>query len=303
MPEEFIPWDIRSGSMSSFAHDAGARIHAAMQKIGLARLYGAKDPELRHLTDELIRVGRDLGKVHMGYSRFRTSKEAPKDFKRKLSRYRKKVREKHEEINRTIDEIARLGEGKKSKWGPKSSEKFDQGMLLLNEFKEQFPPDQFGRRVVASMMPGNIHKFLKRYTGRDFVDREDNPVEVVYRGKDMGKIDYDPELLGRGVYNLITDAYNHTPGRPVYVTLNQKGRHVEINVTNEGPPLKPEEIEKIGRVRFTRAMHDPKRGYGKISTRLMTEAQGGTFKAGNSRIGPRLTIRLPHQREKKRRTA
>lgn len=71
-------------------------------------------------------------------------------------------------------------------------------------------------------------------------------------------------------------------------------------MTNEGKPLTAEEISKIGRVRFTRAWHDPKRGYGKISTRVLTEAQGGRFFAANSKIGPRLVMEFPQKGQVKR---
>jgi len=293
MPEE-LPWELTRDSISSFVHDSASPIHNAASQLTIVK-NAAGDEGLQSLMDELIRQGKAVSKTHDQHRGFRRSEERPKYAKQWLVHYQREIGAH----NRAIYDITRRAkafrEGHKASLGKDAMRPLDISISELERYRQQFPAAQLGKQVIARMRPDDLHSFLSRFTQRDFVDRDGSPVKVIFRGKNVGQVNYDPDLMLRSVYNLVTDAYNHTPGRPIYVTMAQRDGHVEVNVTNEGPSLKPEEIAKIGYKRFTRAMHDPKRGYGKISTRLLTEAQGGTFAARNSKIGPMLSIRIPHE--------
>ncbi len=139
----------------------------------------------------------------------------------------------------------------------------------------------------------DIHQFLRQFSSGNYVDRDGNPVRIVYRGKSSGTVKFDPLLIREALYNLVTDAINYTPGRPLYVSLGKSGGMIRIGVTSEGRKLTADEIKKIGRMRFTSAPQDPKRGWGKIAARRFLLMHDGELEVGNSRIGPKLTALLP----------
>jgi len=291
---EQIPWELMRHNINIFAHDTAGIIQFAVPHIDIAA-FNSKSSELAKLETEIVQIAYSIGGIHELFSDFRTRETPPKNLEETLTRYRRLLRKRNEKMKIVLGKIKSFRKKNIGKLDKESIDSLNKGIELLQQGLTQFSADKLGRKVHARTRPQNIFSFLRSFSQQRFVDREGNQVKVIVRGKDIGKANFDERLLWRVVYNSVTDALNHTPGRPIYVTLNKRNGDVKINVTNQGTKLRPSEIAKIGRVRFTRAWHDPKRGYGKISTRLLTEAQGGTFKAGNSRIGPMLTITLPRR--------
>jgi len=162
--------------------------------------------------------------------------------------------------------------------------------------KQQFSSSKLGLPIAASvnsLREENLLEFFGKWSRQQFKDRDGAPVRVIFRGKPVPGIKVDLSLLQRTIYNIMTDAINHTLGRPVYITLRRKKGRVFISVTNEGKKLTRDEMKKIGRERYSRRMDDPRRGYGKIMVRLAAEALGGKFHVGNSQIGPLLEVSFP----------
>lgn len=296
MPVE-MPWELIKENLSSFAHDSIANLHSTINALDIL---GGNEPKLLHLRDELRAVSSRLKKVHSEFSGLRKREQAPEkaELQRSLLSYRTKVGKWNKEVPAIAASLEDFLKRKGNTLNPKFKEYLDFEAKSLRKWVLAFPARGLGKKVIVRKSPGNIYHFLKGFSSQTLVDRDGNPVKIVFRGKNLGAVEYDEALLSRSVFNLVTDTLNHTPGRPIFVTLKRKKGQVAINVTNQGPKLKPEEIAKIGRVRFTRAWQDPRRGYGKISTRLLTEAQGGKFKAANSRIGPMLSITLPANRRR-----
>ena len=298
MPEE-LPWELMRDSMRIFAHDSLLPYQAIGLNLKLiSRLY--PNPELVRLEDDIISAGNLLREIHGRFRKLRTAENPPpeKELAESIKQYRRLIRKANEKANNVFRRIKNFYGIHKSGMGEEARRHFESTFELIGQFKKQFHGDQLGRSIRVEAYNFDLRKFMEmHFTGKEFVDRDGRPVQVIVKtDKRVGRAMFDAQLLYRGIYNLVTDAYNHTPGRPIFITLKRQNGHVAINVTNQGRRLTPTEISKIGRVRFTRAMHDPSRGYGKISTRLLTEAQGGTFRAGNSRIGPMLSIRLPLRR-------
>lgn len=161
--------------------------------------------------------------------------------------------------------------------------------------KQQFSSSKLGLPVsdLMSARETDLYAFFSKWSKQEFKDRDGVPVRIVLKGKPIPRIKIDLDLLQRTIYNIITDAINHTPGRPVYITLKRKKGRIFISVTNEGKKLTPEEMRKIGRERYSRRLDDPRRGYGKIMVRLGAETMGGQFHVGNSSIGPLLEVSFP----------
>ena len=300
MATEELPWELRRGSLSSFAHDSLNVIHFGLGNIETAARI-SKNSELEQLVNDAFVVGYSIRDVHGLYWQFRKGDEQPKDFDKILAQHKRLLRARNQKFNEIVAKIRALRRRNQKQFSGKALDALDRGLSLCEDYNKKFPLEQMGKRIrVLDAQPRNIYRLLKTFSKENFVDRDGNPVKVVLRGRDVGKVNFDSFLMWRSLSNLVTDALNHSPGRPIFVTLNARNGHAVINVTNEGQKLRPEEIAKIGRVRFTRAWHDPKRGYGKISTRLLTEAQGGTFTAGNSRIGPMLSIAMPRVKRARR---
>jgi len=298
MPEK-LPWEIAKYSMSVFAHDAANQIYYSIPSIDIVAHY-AKSREMKALGLELTTVGKALSDIHGQFFGFRNSDTAPRNWERTLVAYRRTVKKRNEKV-RSISARLKLFKKKNGKTLNEEATKYlNKAIDRLSEFQKEFAAENLGRKVHANPVRANLRSFLKTALSQEFVDRDGKPVKVIFRGKDIGKASFDKILLKRSLFNLVTDALNHRPGRPIFVTLsvNRKSGQAEINVTNHGRKLTEAEIAKIGKVRFTRAMHDPKRGYGKISVRVLTEAQGGSFRAGNSRIGPMLSMKLPIRRRR-----
>jgi len=276
------------------SHDARSLLFS----IGIAldaatHMSGNRD--LDNLKKEWYKLVLPVEEAHGLYTKFRNSEKQPRNAEKTLVEYRRLVGRRDKKILPFLAKLKRFKQQNKGKLKPNAMQTVEKAIERIGQYKKEFPANQLGRKINILMGPRDLNKFIKKFSRQELVDREGNSVKVLFRGKDVGLVKFDGKLLRRSLDNLVTDALNHTPGRPIFVTLSKRNGHVAINVTNRGPKLKPSEIAKIGQVRFTRAWHDQKRGYGKISTRLLTEAQGGTFKAGNSKIGPMLTITLPRR--------
>ena len=296
MPEK-IPWELMRDCISGFTHDLMSSLSGFTPALLWAGTV-SKNPGIKALYAESVKIIGQFHKVSNKFRKFRNSNTEPKNLDARLLEYRKELAVANRRVDLFIGKLEGFLKRHGTALGRRTIEPVKSARDCLVNYRDRFPASQLGKLPEPILRPVNIHGFLKSFSAQKLVDRNGNPVKVVLKGKDIGNAAADPGFLHRGMSNLVTDALNHTPGRPITVELSKKGGHIAIDVTNKGPKLLPEEIGKIGRVRFTRAMHDPNRGFGKISTRILTEAQGGRFEVGNSRIGPKLSIHLPATRRR-----
>ncbi|HZX20249.1 MAG TPA: ATP-binding protein [archaeon] len=286
-----VPWEIMEKSLKSYGHDHISAFQGLVNDLEFIESV----PETEHIQKEIQRVAQNMYKSYVGNIDLILAEENPTEKQKLLERYGASVRLNQRDLREVQKEFEDLRS--KHQDNPKLSKRekwaFGQESKGFDIYFKMFPASSIGTKLKPWIEEYRLHDHLSYYLQQPFVDRDGHPVKVIFRSTYEGPVNYDAGLLQRVIYNLISDALNHTPGRPIYVNLERKNGIALITVTNEGEKLTPVEIAKIGKVRFTRALHDPKRGWGKVSTRFLVESMGGRFYAGNSEIGPKLTIELP----------
>jgi two-component system sensor histidine kinase KdpD len=107
----------------------------------------------------------------------------------------------------------------------------------------------------------------------------------------------DPALIGQAVVNLIENAAKYsTPGRAIHLCAAAAGPDVEIEVTDEGPGIAPQDQPHIFE-RFYRAEEHSRRvkgsGLGLAIVKGFVELCGGRVSVQSTPKGTRFIIRLP----------
>ncbi len=170
----------------------------------------------------------------------------------------------------------------------------------------------------ADMVPVDIAKLLGAIVGMANDPVKENQPEVLLlvqpipsgRGKQLvgnqhGYLVQGHEMrLGQVFHNLIDNARSFTPpGTNVTIRLRRVGDEIEIRVEDQGPGIRPENLERV----FERFYTDrPEASFGKNSglglaiTRQIIEAHKGRIRAENRKgktddavLGARFIIKLP----------
>ena len=115
---------------------------------------------------------------------------------------------------------------------------------------------------------------------------------------DLRFIRGDQELLGQVVFNLLDNAHKYGESE-VSIHARNEGDQVVISVTDDGPGVRPADLERIFE-KFYRAggadRRKPGTGLGLSICRGLLQAMGGTIKAESPAVrrrGTRLVVRLP----------
>lgn len=115
---------------------------------------------------------------------------------------------------------------------------------------------------------------------------------------DLGFVRGDQDLLSQVVFNLLDNAHKYGETE-VSVHARNEGDQVTISVTDDGPGVKPADLERIFEKFFRAGGTDrrkPGTGLGLSICRGLVRAMGGTIKAESPAIrrrGTRLIVRLP----------
>lgn len=116
---------------------------------------------------------------------------------------------------------------------------------------------------------------------------------------DLPMLKVDPVLFEQVLFNLVDNAAKYSPAAtPIGISAWLQNGSVFLSVTDEGPGIPPDDLERIFdsfyRVRKTDHVHAGT-GLGLSICRGFVEAMGGSIRAGNrtDRVGATFTIRMP----------
>ena len=109
----------------------------------------------------------------------------------------------------------------------------------------------------------------------------------------------DDKLLEQVLFNLLDNAHKYAGDTGATVHARQEGAEVVLSVTDEGPGVKPAELERIFEKFYRGGRADGRKagtGLGLSICRRLVEAMGGTIVAQSPAVrrrGARFVVRLP----------
>jgi two-component system, OmpR family, sensor histidine kinase KdpD len=109
----------------------------------------------------------------------------------------------------------------------------------------------------------------------------------------------DDKLLEQVLFNLLDNAHKYAGGAGATIHARQEGGEVVLSVTDEGPGIKPSELERVFEKFYRAGRPDGRKagtGLGLSISRRLVEAMGGTIVAQSPAVrrrGTRFVIRLP----------
>jgi two-component system, OmpR family, sensor histidine kinase KdpD len=117
--------------------------------------------------------------------------------------------------------------------------------------------------------------------------------------RDLPLIKGDSNLLEQVLFNLFDNAQKYGGGAGALVHARRVGADVQISVTDEGPGVKPADLERIFEKFYQGGRSDGRKagtGLGLSIARGLIEAMGGTIRAESPaarRRGTRIVVQLP----------
>jgi two-component system sensor histidine kinase KdpD len=109
----------------------------------------------------------------------------------------------------------------------------------------------------------------------------------------------DDKLLEQVLFNLLDNAHKYAGDAGAIIHARQEGGEVVLSVTDEGPGIKPGELERIFEKFYRGGRPDGRKagtGLGLSISRRLVEAMGGTIVAQSPAVrrrGTRFVVRLP----------
>ena len=117
--------------------------------------------------------------------------------------------------------------------------------------------------------------------------------------RDLPFIRGDANLLQQVLFNLLDNAHKYGGGSDAIIHARQEGSYVVVTVTDEGPGVKPADLERIFEKFYRGGRPDGRKagtGLGLSICRGLVEAMGGTIVAQSPairRCGTRIVMRFP----------
>jgi signal transduction histidine kinase len=104
-------------------------------------------------------------------------------------------------------------------------------------------------RITLSMHPVDLHEVADEVIA-DVMRRsreENKPIEVVFEPEEsLPRVVADPERIRQILGNIVDNAYNYTPAKGnINVRMHQSNGDVEVDVTDTGIGISPEQQERI----------------------------------------------------------
>ena len=116
---------------------------------------------------------------------------------------------------------------------------------------------------------------------------------------DLPAIRGDAQFLGQVMFNLLDNAHKHGGGSGAIVHARREGGDVVVTITDEGPGIKPSDLERIFEKFYRGGRPDGRKagtGLGLSICRGLVNAMGGTISAQSPAVrrrGTRIVMRFP----------
>ena len=120
---------------------------------------------------------------------------------------------------------------------------------------------------------------------------------------DLPPIRGDANLLGQVLFNLLDNAQKYGADGAVTVHARREGEALVLTVTDEGPGIKPPDLERVFEKFYRGGRPDGRKagtGLGLSICKGLVEAMGGTIVAQSPAIkkrGTRMLLRFPCERQ------
>ncbi|HEX2027397.1 MAG TPA: ATP-binding protein [Nitriliruptorales bacterium] len=142
-------------------------------------------------------------------------------------------------------------------------------------------------RLVTDLPP-IIERVIDKLTHHHDEDRE----ITLETSRGLPPVYVDPDKLEQVVTNLVENALQYAPGSPVRVGVGEQPETVEIEVTDQGPGIPPDQLRQIfGKFARGRGIRRTGTGLGLYITKGLVEAHGGRVWA-ESDVGDGATFRV-----------
>ena len=146
---------------------------------------------------------------------------------------------------------------------------------------------------IADVVQGAVERSRKAFPGQQV---------RVSLAPDLPFVRGDDKLLEQVVFNLLDNAHKYAGDAGAIVHARQEGGEIVLSVTDEGPGVKPGELERIFEKFYRGGRSDGRKagtGLGLSISRRLVEAMGGTILAQSPAVrrrGARFVVRLPAAR-------
>ena len=143
---------------------------------------------------------------------------------------------------------------------------------------------------IADVVQGAVERSRKAFPGE--------PVRVSL-APNLPFVRGDDKLLEQVLFNLLDNAHKYAGDAGAIVHARQEGGEVVLSVTDEGPGIKPAELERIFEKFYRGGRSDGRKagtGLGLSISRRLVEAMGGAIVAQSPAVrrrGARFVVRLP----------
>jgi two-component system sensor histidine kinase RegB len=129
---------------------------------------------------------------------------------------------------------------------------------------------------------------------RDLIEiwKTDHPDALIQvEVKDQGTTDLPPVNFAQVVLNLLDNAYESEPGKPIQVKLVREGQRLMLSIEDSGAGFSPIVIEKMGEPFVTTKVEGT--GLGLYVSHLFAQSLGGELNIENTDTGARVNLIWP----------
>ena len=254
--------------------DYGRRVHASSRdEVGdLARVFNAMATDLA----EVDRIRRDL------------IANVSHELRTPITALRAALENLVDEVERPDPQLLQTMLGQVERLGRLVTQ-----LLDLSRLEAGVVPLQMQRFEVHPLLEQAV-KEAKLQTG--------NGIRFAVEAPEDLTVEADAERVHQVVANLLENAVRHSPSDGAIVaSARRTGGRLEIEVTDEGPGIPPEEAERVFerfyRADAARARTDGGSGLGLAIARWIVDMHGGDIKAAqHSPRGCRMIVTIPERR-------